>query len=64
MKQSLLLFAILFITAESYSQLNEFQPDLSRALFHTRLDKAQKDLLAMDGKADNQLKCFRQRRHE
>lgn len=40
------------------AQLNEFKPDLSRSLFHERLDKAQKALLAADGKADDILKVY------
>jgi hypothetical protein len=36
-----------------HAQNEDFQPDMSRALFHSRLDKAQKDLLARDGKADD-----------
>ena len=38
-----------------HAQNEEFQPDMSRALFHSRLDKAQKDLLAKDGKADDMI---------
>lgn len=34
------------------AQKEEFTPDMSRALFHGRLDKAQQQLLARDGKAD------------
>lgn len=35
------------------AQDSSFQPDMTRAYFHYQLDKAQKDLLAKDGKADN-----------
>ncbi|HSC54856.1 MAG TPA: hypothetical protein VLC98_14585 [Phnomibacter sp.] len=40
------------------AQLNEFKPDFSRSLFHERLDKAQYDLMALDGKADKILKVY------
>lgn len=37
------------------AQTEDFVPDMSRALFHSRLDKAQTELLAKDGKADKQI---------
>ncbi|MES2645617.1 MAG: hypothetical protein V4717_01985 [Bacteroidota bacterium] len=52
------LYCLLFfltLISESYSQKEEFQPDMSRALFHSKLDKAQQQLLAMDGRRDNQI---------
>lgn len=42
----------------SNAQLAEFNPDLSRSLFHQRLDKAQQDLLSLDGKADGKMTFF------
>lgn len=50
------LFCFVFCFAaigSVFAQQEDFQPDMSRALFHTRLDRAQKDLLARDGKADD-----------
>lgn len=42
-----------------HAQLTEqFTPDLSRALFHSRLDQAQKDMLALDGRADSVFTVF------
>jgi len=52
----LLLFVLCYLPLSA--QLNEFNPDLSRSLFHTRLDKAQQELLAIDGKADKVLKVY------
>ena len=37
------------------AQKDAFQPDMSRALFHSRLDKAQLQLTALDGKADDKV---------
>lgn len=37
---------------------DQFQPDLSRALFHSRLDQAQKDMLALDGHADSLMTVY------
>jgi hypothetical protein len=49
-----LLFSLLLMF-ESYSQKDDFQPDMSRALFHGKVDKAQQQLLALDGKRDEQI---------
>jgi hypothetical protein len=42
----------------SLAQPPEFKPDISRALFHTRLDESQQYLLASDGRKDQQLNLF------
>ncbi|MCU0387766.1 MAG: hypothetical protein MUE71_04065 [Chitinophagaceae bacterium] len=39
----------------SLSQPPDFKPDISRALFHGKLDESQKYLLAADGKSDDRL---------
>ena len=38
-----------------FGQTGDFHPDMSRALFHSKLDKAQQMLLARDGKADKEI---------
>lgn len=40
------------------AQPPEFKPDISRALFHTRLDESQQYLLSSDGRKDQQLNLF------
>ena len=40
------------------AQPPEFKPDISRALFHTRLDESQQYLLSADGRKDQQLNLF------
>ncbi len=52
------LLCMLLWSRVGLAQLNELTPDLSRSLFHNRLDKAQQDLLATDGKADNVLAVY------
>lgn len=42
------------------AQPPEFKPDISRALFHTRLDESQQYLLSADGRADQQLNIYRE----
>lgn len=53
-----LLAFFLCFSLFALAQPEGFQPDLSRALFHERLDKAQQDLLALDGKADRKLNVY------
>ncbi len=52
MKLLYCLFFFLPVVNLAHAQ-DDFQPDMSRALFHGRLDKAQLQLTALDGKADN-----------
>jgi len=40
------------------AQPPEFKPDISRALFHTRLDESQQYLLSADGRKDQQLNMY------
>ena len=43
----------------AHAQLtDQFSPDLNRALFHSRLDQAQKDMLAIDGRADSLMTVY------
>ncbi len=48
------VFAFLF----SAAQPPDFKPDISRALFHTRLDESQQYLLSADGRKDQQLNVY------
>jgi hypothetical protein len=48
----LILFACCIV---GFSQPADFKPDISRALFHSRLDESQKYLLSADGKQDYML---------
>ncbi|HMP91553.1 MAG TPA: hypothetical protein PKD90_01685 [Phnomibacter sp.] len=57
MKQVYLL-VFLAVFFDAYAQPSAFEPDISRALFHTRLDQAQREALAWDGKADDQLQAY------
>ena len=47
-----------FSQFQGKAQPPDFKPDLSRALFHTRLDESQLYLLAADGKKDDQLSPY------
>ena len=51
------LFSVLvgLLATISVCAQEDFQPDMSRALFHSKLDKAQVELLARDGRADNSI---------
>lgn len=52
-------YSLFLLTATCFAQAQstpDWQPDMSRALFHYKVDKAQKDMLARDGRADNELK--------
>lgn len=42
----------------AFSQPADFKPDISRALFHTRVDESQAMLLAADGKRDDKLSPY------
>lgn len=55
---SRILFVVLLLGCAIWgtiAQTGEFKPDISRALFHTRLDEAQLYLSAADGKRDKML---------
>jgi hypothetical protein len=45
----------LFSCGFIYGQTDEFKPDMSRALFHSKLDNIQMLLLAKDGKKDKEI---------
>ena len=49
---------MLCCTVASVVAQPDFAPDMSRALFHSKLDAAQSLLLAMDGRKDNALKLY------
>jgi hypothetical protein len=53
-----LFTTLLFAAFPAFAQPADYTPDISRVLFHERLDKAQADLLAADGKADEQLSIY------
>jgi hypothetical protein len=55
MKHIYTVLVCLLWLSRAAAQTEDFQPDMSRALFHHRLDKAQSDLLARDGKADDKV---------
>ncbi len=50
-------FLILFLTPVLllHAQTDDFQPDITRGLFHYKVDAAQKKLLAMDGRSDDSI---------
>ena len=50
----------LFFSVIATAQLNDFKPDISRAMFHDRLDVAQANLLGYDGKRDNRIEVSEQ----
>lgn len=61
MRFPLIIFPVLILSTvwqPGLSQPPDFRPDLSRALFHARLDEAQQYLLAADGKKDNQFTFY------
>lgn len=54
----LLLSSVCFISGVLRAQPEKFQPEFTRQLFHERLDKAQQDLMAMDGKNDSKISVY------
>lgn len=56
MKMRLILFLLVWLSGYwAVAQSVDFKPDITRALFHSRLDEAQLALLHADGKRDMQL---------
>ncbi|TAD85939.1 MAG: hypothetical protein EAY75_09945 [Bacteroidetes bacterium] len=53
-----IVFLFLACTVSPVFAQPDFVPDISRALFHSKLDQAQSALTALDGKKDNELKVF------
>jgi hypothetical protein len=50
----LLLIGVFFVKAQSV----DFKPDISRALFHSKLDESQQQLLDADGRKDDMLSPY------
>ncbi len=59
MKLTFTIF-ILFFSYALFGQFNPFKPDISRALFHDRLDEAQIAILGADGNKDKKLEVLPQ----
>lgn len=57
MKQLAPLLIVIFFCSSLLAQ-QSYVPDMGRALFHNKLDKAQKALLARDGKADDAITAY------
>lgn len=57
MSRLLLITCCWFLAASGFAQVQptDFKPDISRALFHSKLDEAQMALLAADGRKDASL---------